>query len=36
MRESKYNFIIKGENGNAIFYNTRTGSLAIVKPEIKN
>lgn len=35
MKESKYNFFIKGENGNTLFYNTRMGSLALVEPEKK-
>lgn len=35
MKASKYNFMIKGENGNTLFYNTRMGSLALVEPEKK-
>ena len=35
MKESKYNFLIKGEKGNTLFYNTRTGSLATLEPAKK-
>ena len=35
MKESKYNFIIEGKDGNTLFYNTRMGSLAVVEPQKK-
>ena len=35
MKESKYNFIIEGKDGNTLFYNTRMGSLAVVEPHKK-
>lgn len=35
MKESKYNFIIEGENKKTLFYNARMGSLAAVELEKK-